>query len=174
MKTTIFEMLLAVGLAAILILPVGCTKEVETTTQSVQTTSVQTFPRETTLAEAQRVIGVDIPTPRYLPDGYSQSVVTLVNQSAVSIGYRASAGGEISLRIQWDPAGLPAYKIGLNEPTLALKGNTAQLIDTANSYRAFWNWTTDRHPKSLFGVRLTVPKELGEAELTLIANSIGW
>ena len=65
MKTTIFEMLLAVGLAAILILPVGCTKEVETTTQSVQTTSVQTFPRETTLAEAQRVIGVDIPTPRY-------------------------------------------------------------------------------------------------------------
>ena len=58
--------------------------------------------------------------------------------------------------------------------TLALKGNTAQLIDTGNSYRAFWNWTTDRYPKSLFGVQLTVPKDLGETELTLIANSIGW
>lgn len=174
MNMRIFRMLLATGLAAFLVVAAGCTKEVETTTESLETTSVQTFPRETTLAEAQAIIGVEIPRPHYLPDGYTQSMVTLVNESAVSIAYRAPAKGEISLRIQWDPAGLPAYKIDVSEPTLALKDKTAQLIDTGNDYRAVWNWITDRYPKSLFGVRLTVPKELGETELTMIANSIDW
>ena len=174
MNKTIFRMLLATGLAAILIVPVGCTKEVETTTEPLETTSVQTFPKEATLAEAQAIIGVEIPTPHYLPDGYSQSMVTLVNEIAVSIAYRAPAKGGISLRIQWDPAGLPAYRIDLSQPTLELKNTTAQLEKTANNTRATWNWIPERYPKSLFGFELTAPKELTVSELIQLGNSIAF
>jgi putative transposase len=80
---TIIKALMAVALAAVLILPVGCTQEVRSTRKQSEavspspsttaTTAPTTEPRvwnPKTIAEAEQITGYDIYTPSYIPAGF--------------------------------------------------------------------------------------------------------
>ena len=134
----------------------------------------QVFPRKVSIAEAEKVLGVPIPTPHYAPPGYSLRSAALENQSAVSLSYGAKNQSDILLRINWDPEGFPPYRVDVSKPTVSLKVGLAALMEDGDKNRIAWNWIPDRYPDSLFVFQLSCPDTLPVSELILIADSVDW
>ena len=136
--------------------------------------ATEVFPRRGSIVEAEKVLGVSIPTPHYAARGYSLKSVTLENNSAVSLSYGAKNESEILLRINWVSEGFPPYRVDMSRPTVQLKVGPAALMQDGDRNSLAWNWIPDRYPDSLFVFQLSCPNTLPVSEVILIADSIGF
>ena len=124
------------------------------------------FPRETSLKEAGKVLGVEIPRPAYLPEGYKTKEVILQDKGTVLLKIRNEDDYEIELRVDW---GIVPVR-GLEKPKVDINGTTGYLFD---DNKIMWNLqpATD---KGVFVLTLSAGKGLPTAELLLTAKSVGW
>ena len=127
------------------------------------------------LIEAGEVLGIEIPWPHYLPEGYEIKNVILKSNDTASLMISNGKDKLIELNILWRPEGIIPYRIDLNAPTVEFNGITGQLIESGDTkIGVVWNWYPERYQPGLIILELFAPKDLPVEELVLIAGSVGW
>ena len=129
------------------------------------------FPREASIEEAGEVLGIDIPRPQYLPEGYEIQKVVLTNRTNVSLTISGAEDSEIQLNVHWKPeGGIPFKPV---PPTVDINGpNSGSLSEGEDKNEITWNWATERHRPGLGILTLSASKDIPVAELILVARSV--
>jgi len=127
------------------------------------------------LKEAGEVLGIEIPWPHYLPEGYEMKNVLVSENTSVTLMISNNKNKSIGLEIIWKPTGIIPYKIDLNAPTVKFDGTTGQLVESGETKIGIvWNLYPERYNPGLIVFKLLAPKEFPVSELTFIAESVGW
>lgn len=132
------------------------------------------FPRDVSLEEAGEVLGIDIPYPHYLPEGYEIQRVVLKNSGCVSLMISNGEGSEIRLDVSWQWEERIPFKA--EPPTVDINGpcaSSGSLFEGDDKNRITWNWSPERYRPGLGILTLSASKDLPIAELILVARSVG-
>lgn len=131
----------------------------------------QNFPREASFEEAGEVLGIDIPNPSYLTEGYTIRKFLLDSNNSVSFSISAENDCEIILNIRWRENGL--FPARFDAPTVYINDIEGYFLGEDDSNAIWWNWQPNQDEPGIFVIELKSCKELPTAELILIAESIG-
>jgi len=127
------------------------------------------------LKEAGGKLGIEIPWPHYLPEGYEIVNVFVSDNSSATLMISDKKDRLIELKIMWRPEGLIPYRIDLNAPTVEFNGHIGQLIESGDTrIGVVWNWYPERYKPGLIVLRLLAPKDIPVSELVSIAGSVDW
>jgi hypothetical protein len=127
------------------------------------------------LKNAGERLGIVIPIPHYLPDGYRIVNVMTSDNSSATLLISNNEKQLIELEVMWRPTGLVPYRIDLDSPTVKFDGTTGQLIESGETkIVVVWNWYPERYKPGLLVITLTAPKGLPVPELASIAASVGY
>jgi hypothetical protein len=127
------------------------------------------------LKNAGERLGIEIPVPHYLPEGYRIVNVLTSENSSATLLISNNEKQLMELEVMWRPAGSVPYRIDLNSPTVEFDGTTGQLIESGETEIGIvWNWYPERYEPGLLVITLTAPKEFPVRELTSIAASVGY
>ena len=131
----------------------------------------QKFPYETSHEEASEVLGIEVPNPVYLPEGYSIRKFLLDSYNSVS--FRISDGNacEVILNIRWRENGL--FPARFDAPKVYINDIEGYFLGETDSNTIWWNWRPNQDEPGIFVIELKSCKELPTAELIFIAESIG-
>ena len=125
------------------------------------------------LKEAGETLGIEIPRPHYLPEGYEIKNVFVSDNSGATLLISNNEKKLIELEVMWRPEGIIPYRIHINGPTVKFDGFTGQLIESGETkIGVVWNWYPERYKPGLIILKLSAPKDMPEEELTSIAGSV--
>jgi hypothetical protein len=128
------------------------------------------YPYETSFSKAEKHIGVEIPEPDYLPEGYEMDKILLRSKNIVSLFYISSRDEELELKIMCER--IIPWKVDEEAPTVKIGDNLAQLLEYEDNNRIVWNWFPDTQVTSLYVISLYYPKDLPFTEIVKIADSL--
>jgi len=132
------------------------------------------FPRESSLEEAVEVLGLDIPMPSYLPEGYEIEKTVLKSERAVSLMITNRGGSKMDLDISWREKGMLPVRgldglggwIGID-----INGGKGYFGEGDDRNTIYWNLFPPDN--GLFVLKLSADKDIPTGELLLIAESVG-
>lgn len=129
------------------------------------------FPRESSFKEASEVIGVEIPKPAYLPEGYEIEKTVLKSERAVSLMITNRGGSKMDLDIAY--GGLPVRGLGglAGYIEIDIDGTQGYFSEGEDKNRIDWNLFPPDN--GLFVLKLSADKDIPTGELLLIAESVG-
>jgi len=143
------------------------------------------------LEEAGSILGVAVPVPTYLPEGYKiqetyligeREVTVLIsddaieknlvgtNTSGVLTPQRYDVRSKMRMIIRWSPEGggpikLPVEKVQINESWGFLQGR--------GDHRAlWWDWFPEPDKPAMFELVLAASKRISKEELVKVAESV--
>ena len=152
----------------VLIASVSCDGGSSSITENASTE----FPREASLEEASEVLGVEVPSPTYLPIGYEIRRIIIEDDSLVLFVISDESDHYIELKMHWN---IIPLKLFPNATRVEINGDTGCLLEGDDSNDICWNYwkaDVDKYKEGLFVVKLTACKEIPIEELLLIARSI--
>jgi len=153
--------------------------------------------QKVTLEEASKIMGVTVPVPTYLPEGYEiqevyvtgEHEVTLLisdeviekklvgKQVVTDVGtvvtpQRYDAKCKMRMIIRWYPEGgapikLPVEKVKINENWGFLQGR-------GNHNALWWDWCPTSGEPEMFELVLAANKRISKEELAKVAKSVQW
>jgi len=127
------------------------------------------------LTNADQALGIEIPWPHYLPEGYEITGFRVNGKIAITLTMSNSKATLLELRINWKPEGGIPYKFLPDFPTVEFNGITGQFrSDGENDISLIWNWSPERYKPGLIVLTLSAPVDFPVSELTSIAGSVGW
>ena len=130
---------------------------------------------EDILQPANEALGIEIPWPHYLPEGYTMKNVMVSDNTSATLFISNDDKNSITLEIVWKQTGVIPYKIDVNRPTLEINGLLGQLLeDEKGENGVIWNWYPERYEPGLIVLKLFVPAEITVNDLKMIAESISW
>jgi len=157
---------------------------------SAFTSQLDPSARKTTLEEAGNILGVPIPVPAYLPEGYEiretyindREVTLLISDEAIErklvTGEEAMGAGpqrydvkcKMRLVMRWYPGGgvpvrLPVEKVHINE-------SWGFLQDKGDHNALWWDWFPEQGNSAMFEIVLAAGKGIPKEELVKVAESI--
>lgn len=163
-----FIILMYSVIALTLIIVVSCNNSSLTPTESTTTA----FPYETSLEEAERVLGVEIPSPAYLPQGYEIQRITIEDESLVVFTISNDSGDYMELSMHWN---IIPFKPSPNSTSVDVNGTTGYLSTEDESNHICWNYwddDIDKYDEGLFIMELSANKGLPIEELLLVVRSV--
>jgi hypothetical protein len=119
------------------------------------------------LIQTSSQMTVSIPTPTYLPAGYSVSSTIPVNEDRIS--YEYSDGKDlIGYDVIWKAQGAPAHGIG---ESVWIGGNhgSGWLVSGGQTFDLYWNWVSGG---GFYILKLTTSKQVPLTEIMKIAGSV--
>lgn len=155
------------------------------------TSTLELTAQKTTLEEASETIGVTLPVPTYLPEGYEiqevyveDSTVRLLisdKETEKKLVTHTDAAGtrqryefrcRMTMSISWFsemgiPIRLPVKQVKINE-------STGFLQDRSDHNALWWNWYPNPGEPGMFELVISANKEIPEEELVKVAESVGW
>ncbi len=127
---------------------------------------------EASFKEAGKTLGIEIPRPHYLPEGYEIMYVITGDGNRATLGI-SNDTSLIELEILWRPSGVIPYRVDLNAEIVEFNGHTGQLIESGDTKIGIvWNWFPERYKPGLIIMELFAPKDIPVEELALIAGSV--
>lgn len=169
-----------------LFLVIGCQQRANTFISILPLTA-----QKTTLQEASSIIGVTVPLPSYLPEGYEvreiyveDSTVRLLisdKETEKKLVTHTDAAGtrqryefrcRMTMSISWFsemgiPIRLPVKQVKINE-------STGFLQDRSDHNALWWNWYPNPGEPGMFELVISANKEIPEEELVKVAESVQW
>lgn len=145
--------------------------------------------QKTTLQEASSIIGVTVPLPSYLPEGYEvreiyvedSTVRLLISEKETEkrlVTHTDAAGTRqryefrcrMTMSISWFsemgiPIRLPVKQVKINE-------STGFLQDRSDHNALWWNWYPNPGEPGMFELVISANKEIPEKELVEVAESV--
>ena len=134
------------------------------------------FP-EVSLDEASDILGVNIPVPNYLPEGYEirkvyleENIVTLVI-SGEQVGTDLQWG--IKMNVVWnnsqvfEPIKLPFERIEIDDNI------TGFIMQRETVNELWWEWFPDPGDEGWFEFMISAEKAITEEEMVKVARSMG-
>lgn len=153
--------------------------------------------QKVSLEEAGSIIGVIVPVPAYLPEGYKIQETYVTNEREVTIlisdeviekklvgkqvvtdvgtvvtPQRYDVKSKMRMIIRWYPEGggpikLPVEKVQINEGRGFLQGR--------GDHRAlWWDWFPEPDKPAMFELVLAASKRISKEELVKVAESVQW
>lgn len=160
--------LCAVALMLLLVAPVvGCKQEEPKPTE----------PRKVSVEEASRILGVTIPMPTYLPEGYKiQEIYIKENTVSLLISdekTKADLQWKMKMSMTWYSQGqvgglkLPGERVMIGE-------SSGVIVDRETDNDLWWLWPQSPSPEEpgQFEMRLLAAKEIPKAEMVKVARSV--
>jgi len=137
---------------------------------TISETNSHLFPREASLEEAGEVLGIEIPRPAYLPEGYSIKRFLLERDNRVSFTITNENGCDIGLNITWQKEGL--FPARFDAPKVYINDIAGYFLEEEDSNSIWWNWQPELTETGIFVLQLKSCKELPTAEMIFIAESV--
>lgn len=159
----------AVSVALLVMLAVSCRGNSEAPEEDPYV-----WPRDVSLEEAGEEMGIDIPYPHYLPEGYEIQKVLLKSIGYVSLMISNGEGSEIQLDVTWYWEDKIPFKV--QPPTVDINSpgsSSGSLFEGDDKNGITWNWSPERYRPGLGILTLSASKDLPIAELILVARSVG-
>lgn len=153
------------------------------------TSSLELYTQKMTLEEAAKIMGITVPMPDYLPEGFEIQEVYVQNRSArllISDGpieknlvthtdaagtrQRYEVQSKIEMSVSWSPEFM--IPVRLPEEKVDIKGSPGYLLEVENHKRLVWNWFPDPDSLGVFELGIEVGKGISKEELVKIAESV--
>jgi hypothetical protein len=129
---------------------------------------------EQSLEKAGKTVGIEIPWPHYLPEGYELSTNIVTENEYVEMVI-SNSKNSTKLVLLWRPSGAIPYRVDTAQDTVDINGIIGQVISMSDSgYKIIWNWYPEKYKPGLIVCELFEPKSVPLEELTAIASSISW
>ncbi len=144
--------------------------------------------RKITLNEADSIIGMALPAPTYLPEGYKiqevyvvdSTVVLLISDKEIEkelVSYTDASGNrqrydfqsKMEMNVRWYseggiPVRLPGEKVEFN-------GYWGWILDEGDHNTLWWNWYPDPDKSGMFELVLSASKGISKRALVRVAAS---
>jgi hypothetical protein len=125
------------------------------------------------IEEAEKQMGIEIPLPQYLPEGYEIKDVVPENANSVLLLFNCNASGFIELRINWKPDGVPPARMPPGWQSVTINGSAGYLL-VGDKNTLAWTWVPERYKPGIFTPTIETSKDIPVSELLLVAGSLGW
>lgn len=132
-----------------------------------------------TLEEASSIIGVTVPVPAYLPEGYEvqdiyiddSTVILMISDEQIdTVPSPDELQSKIEMTIRWYskygiPVRLPVKQVNVNE-------SHGFMQDRGDYNALWWNWYPNPGQPGMFELVLSADKSISEDELVKVAESV--
>jgi len=191
-----------IGLLVLFLLsiPIACAKESAVPNQpsispaqqespDTYTSVLELFIQKTTLEEAAKIVGITIPVPAYLPDGYEIQEVYVQDRSvrlfisdrqiekrlvthsdAAGTRQRYEIQTKMEMSVSWSPDFM--IPVRLPEEKVDIKDTPGYLMEMETHKRLLWNWLPSSDELGTFEIGLEANREISKEELVKVAGSV--
>lgn len=134
-------------------------------------------PIETTLNEVSNVLGIEIPTPTYLPEGikiqkvyFEENIVTLIANSGDIDSNQQST---IRINITWNIDQIPK-PMKLSSSRVVIDSNiTGLMIYSCDLKELRWSWFPNQGDNSWYSFVIIAENSIADEEIIKIARGMG-
>jgi len=150
--------------------------------------------QKTTLAEASSIMGVNVPVPTYLPEGYEVQEIYVEGSTIVRLlisdretekklvmhtdragtRQRYELRCRMTMRIRWDNDGhlIPPAKAPVPKRGVKINASDGLIMVEDDTNDLWWTWRPDPDDEGLFELEISANKDIPEEELVKIAESV--
>jgi hypothetical protein len=191
-----------IGLLVLFLLsiPISCAKESAAPNQpsispaqqespDTYTSILELYVQKATLVEAAKIIGITIPVPAYLPDGYEIQEIYVQDRSvrlfisdrqiekrlvthsdAAGTRQRYEVQTKMEMSVSWSPDFM--IPVRLPEEKVDIKDRPGYLMEMETHKRLLWNWLPSSDELGMFEIGLEANREISKEELIKVAESV--